>query len=53
VLVARGRLHDALRELDHIAVGDPLHDEAQRLRADVQQHLLSLATLTTTEQPRE
>jgi hypothetical protein len=43
-LVGRGRVHDALRVLDQIPVGDPLRPEADRLRAAVQQQLLSLAT---------
>jgi hypothetical protein len=45
-----GRLRDALAALDRIPLGDPLHEEADRLRAEVQQRLL---TLTATEQPRE
>ena len=43
-LSARGRLHDALSELDHILVGDRLRPEADRLRAEIQRHLLSVAT---------
>jgi hypothetical protein len=42
--VATGRVHDALAALDRIPVGDPLRLEADRLRADAQQHLLSVAT---------
>jgi hypothetical protein len=42
-LAARGRVHDALRVLEDIPIGDRLRPEADRLRADVQQRLLSLA----------
>jgi hypothetical protein len=49
-LVASGRVHDALAVLEAIPVGDPLRAEADRLRADVQQHLLSFAL---TEPARE
>jgi hypothetical protein len=49
-LVASGRVHDALAVIDRIAVGDPLRVEADRIRADVQSHLLALAM---TELPRE
>lgn len=43
-LAARGRVHDALTILDQIPVGDPLRRDADLLRAEVQQRLLSLAT---------
>jgi hypothetical protein len=49
-LAATGRLHDALRVLDRIPLGDPLYRDATRLRADVQERLLPLANATT---PRE
>jgi hypothetical protein len=49
-LVASGRVHDALSALDRIPVGDPLRPDADRIRADVQQQLLSLAS---TERPPE
>jgi hypothetical protein len=49
-LAATGRVHDALSALDRIAVGDPLRPDADRLRADIQQRLLSLAV---TEYPPE
>jgi hypothetical protein len=49
-LFATGRLRDALSVLDRIAVGDPLRREAERLRADVQEQLL---TLVNTERPPE
>jgi hypothetical protein len=42
--VATGRVHDALAALDNIPIGDPLRAEADRLRADAQQQLLSVAT---------
>ena len=40
---ANGRLHDALRALDRIPMADPLRRDADRLRADVQRQLLTLA----------
>ena len=43
-LVATGRVHDALAVLDRIPIGDPLRSEADRIRAEVQEQLLSLAT---------
>jgi hypothetical protein len=49
-LVARGRVHDALSVLDRIPVGDSLRPDADRLRAAVQQQLLSLAAM---ERPPE
>jgi hypothetical protein len=49
-LAATGRLHDALRVLDRIPLGDPLYRDATRLRADVQERLLPLAKTTP---PRE
>ena len=49
-LAATGRVRDALSILERIPVGDPLRPEADRLRADIQRHLLSLAT---TERPPE
>jgi hypothetical protein len=48
-LAATGRLHDALRVLDRIPLGNPLYRDANRLRADVQERLLLLANTT----PRE
>jgi tetratricopeptide (TPR) repeat protein len=42
-LYVDGHLHDALRLLDSVAVGDPLKAEADQLRADVQQRLLESA----------
>ena len=38
-----GRLHDSLRELDHVPIGDPGRAEADRLRAQVQRELLAVA----------
>jgi tetratricopeptide (TPR) repeat protein len=49
-LFASGRVRDALSVLDRIPLGDPLRPEADRLRADVQQQLLTLAI---TERPPE
>jgi len=40
-LYASGRLADALRSLERIDVGDPLHREAERLRGDIQRDLLA------------
>ncbi|MGE3276056.1 MAG: hypothetical protein AB7O67_13155 [Vicinamibacterales bacterium] len=38
-----GRLRDALRQLDHVPVGDPSRPEADRLRARIQRELLAVA----------
>jgi len=38
-----GRLHDSLRALDHVPIGDPGRVEADRLRAQVQRELLAVA----------
>ena len=38
-----GRLHEALRELDVIEMGDPLRPQADQLRSDIQRMLLSSA----------
>lgn len=46
--LASGRVHDALAMLDRIPVGDSLRSEADRLRADAQQRLLSLVTTERT-----
>jgi hypothetical protein len=43
-LYVGGRLRDALRTLDRIDAADPMRPDADRLRADVQRALLSLAT---------
>jgi hypothetical protein len=42
-LFASGRLHDALRSLDRVPIGDPLRADAERLRADIQRELLAVA----------
>ena len=42
-LVATGRVHDGLELLDRIPLGDPLRGEADRLRAEGQQRLLTFA----------
>lgn len=42
-LHTNGRLHEALRALDRIDVGDPLRDEAEQLRADIQRDLFAVA----------
>ena len=42
-LFTSGRLRDAMRELERIPLGDLLHDDAQRLRAEIQRELLALA----------
>jgi hypothetical protein len=49
-LIASGRVRDALPLLERVPIGDPLRPEADRLRADVQQQLLSLVA---SERPRE
>jgi hypothetical protein len=49
-LAATGRLHDALRALDRIPIGDPLYRDATRLRADVQERLLPLAHTAPTRE---
>jgi len=46
-LYAGGHLHDALRLLDRVAVGDPLRPEVDRLRADIQRDLLAAASPRT------
>ena len=43
VLHGDGKLHDALRVLDRIGVGDPDRIEADRLRADIQRDLFAVA----------
>ena len=43
-----GHLHDALRLLDRIDVGDPVRADADRLRASVQRDLLAAASAGTT-----
>ena len=48
-LVATGRLHDAIEQLDKIPIGDSLHAEATALRIRIQRDLLAVATA---EQPR-
>ncbi len=42
-LQAGGRLHDALRSLDRIDLGDPMRPEADRLRGELQRQLLESA----------
>lgn len=42
-LFASGHLHDALRSLDRVPIGDPLRGDAERLRADIQRELLAVA----------
>jgi hypothetical protein len=42
-LFASGRLHDALRSLERVPIGDPLRGDAERLRADIQRELLAVA----------
>jgi tetratricopeptide (TPR) repeat protein len=44
-LAAGGRLHEALSILDRIRTTDPQKTEADRLRAEIQRQLLSLARL--------
>jgi len=44
-----GQLHDALRALDRIDVGDPLRAQADRLRADIQRDLFAVAGIRVGE----
>ena len=53
VLTARGQLYDALNELDRIPLGDRLRPDANRLRAEIQRHLLRLAAAEGASAPRE
>jgi tetratricopeptide (TPR) repeat protein len=46
-LYAGGHLHDALRLLDRVGIGDPLRAEVDRLRADIQRDLLAAAAART------
>jgi tetratricopeptide (TPR) repeat protein len=48
-----GQLHDALRTLDRIDVGDPLRPDADRLRADIQRDLFAVAGIRVAETPQE
>ena len=41
--LARGRLRDALNELDRVPIGDTSRPEADRLRAEIQRQLLNVA----------
>ena len=43
-LYAGGHLHDALRLLDRVGIGDPRRPEVDRLRADIQRDLLASAS---------
>jgi tetratricopeptide (TPR) repeat protein len=46
-LYASGRLADALRSLERIDVGDPVHGDAERLRGDIQRDLLAAVRQAT------
>ena len=50
---ARGQLYDALAELDRIPVGDRVRPDADRLRADIQRHLLRVAAAEGASTARE
>jgi hypothetical protein len=50
-LFASGRLHDALRSLEKVPVGDPLRGDAERLRADIQRELLAVAETPSSDRP--
>lgn len=52
-LTARGRLHDALAELERIPNGDHLRPEADRLRGEIQRLLLHLAAADGARTPPE
>lgn len=41
--LARGRLRDALHDLDRVPIGDASRPEADRLRAEIQRQLLNVA----------
>jgi len=43
-LFAGGKLRDAMRVLDRVPLGDSLRQDADRLRADIQRELLSIAS---------
>ena len=51
--LARGRLRDALHALDHVPIGDASRPEADRLRADIQRQLLSVAAAEGATSSRE
>ena len=42
-LHADGKLHDALRALERVGIGDPARADADRLRADIQRDLFAVA----------
>ena len=44
-LMASGHFRDALRALDAVRATDPQRADADRLRAEIQQQLIALATL--------
>ena len=43
-LFAGGKLRDAMRVLERVPVGDPLRQDADRLRGDIQRELLAVAS---------
>jgi hypothetical protein len=51
-LYAGGHLFDALRVLDRIDIGDPLHADAERLRGDIQRDLLAIAGASAAPNPQ-
>ncbi|MBS1820328.1 MAG: hypothetical protein JSU08_20540 [Acidobacteria bacterium] len=53
LLVAGGKLRDALPVLESIRPTDPERAEADRLRADVQRQLIALGPLPTAASPRQ
>jgi tetratricopeptide (TPR) repeat protein len=50
-LHADGKLHDALRALERIGVGDPARADADRLRADIQRDLFAVAGVPSAVTP--
>jgi predicted transcriptional regulator len=46
-MFAGGKLRDALRALDRVPIGDRLHQDAERLRGEIQRELLALADAAT------
>jgi tetratricopeptide (TPR) repeat protein len=50
-LVAAGRLHDAIAVLEQVRSTDPQREEADRLRGEIQRHLLALTPMPATPAP--
>jgi hypothetical protein len=52
VLLQQGYPRDALRQIERIGSGDPLREEAARLRAEIQRELLSKSEGGGVQPPR-